>query len=453
MKIKLAIFAVFVFILLLFFSSLTEWESFSVGLFVFFFLEFLQELGNKIVIFNITVLMAIVGWLIMPAIFYHIYTKDDYLAKLWLRYMWNPSDEYFSFVVPGTLMMILGFRIPLLKQKYKSNPVAYVDAVKKYLEDKPKVGLILIAVGVVSGILDFLAPENLRQVLYLFSHLTYVGVFYVIYSPSKMKRSISLMVFLLAFGQAVAGGMFGEFIYMTSLTLILILLGKNISFNKKLLISLLGIFIIVIIQSVKAQYREKTWTQGAGADPLYFGELVADRLSQPEFLLDKDKLFFVSVRMNQGWLISVTMFNVPERYSFANGETIWKSVAAAFVPRFLWPDKPEAGGKDNLKRFWGFEIKTYSMNIGPIGEAYANFGRIGGIIYMFFYGAFFNLMLSIILRLAKRKPSLILWLPFLFFYAISVETDLLITMSSLVKASIFTVGIFWGFRSLFRIHL
>jgi hypothetical protein len=157
--------------------------------------------------------------------------------------------------------------------------------------------------------------------------------------------------------------------------------------------------------------------------------------------------------MNQGWLIAVTMNRVPEKFPFANGETIWESVAASFVPRLLWPDKPEAGGKANLKRFWGFDLKGFSMNIGPIGEAYANFNTTGGIIYMFFYGLFFNLILSTILKLAEKRPTLILWLPFLFMYTITVESDLLITMNSLLKGVFFTWIVFRLFRSLYHIEL
>ena len=120
---------------------------------------------------------------------------------------------------------------------------------------------------------------------------------------------------------------------------------------------------------------------------------------------------------------------------------------------FSLADKPEAGGKANLKRFWGYNIKGYSMNIGPEGEAYANFGVNGGIIYMFFYGVFFNLLLSIILKLAEKRPTIILWLPFLFLYVISVETDLLTTMNAIIKTSLFTLIVFRLFKSLFRIDL
>ncbi|HLX92637.1 MAG TPA: hypothetical protein VKR32_13190, partial [Puia sp.] len=274
-----------------------------------------------------------------------------------------------------------------------------------------------------------------------------------LYSPNKYKRSIVSGILVLLVGQALATGMFGEMVYMMALMATLAIFGRKISYQTKLIFTICGFLGVIIVQSVKSDYRAKSWSGTNGADPVYFAELLTDKVTSPSAFIESNKLFFVAVRFNQGWLIANTMKKVPEKFPFANGETIWQSVAASFVPRFLWPGKPESGGKANLKRFWGYEIRGYSMNIGPAGEAYANFGVIGGIIYMFFYGVFFNLLLSIILKLTEKRATLILWLPFLFIYAISVETDLLTTMNSLLKAMLFTWIVFKVFKIGFRIDL
>jgi hypothetical protein len=255
------------------------------------------------------------------------------------------------------------------------------------------------------------------------------------------------------FGQAIITGMFGDLINMMACSVVLILLGKKLSFRKKLALAVSGFLFIIIIQSVKIDYRKKIYQEQNGADPIYFASLIADKIADPSTAFEPGPLFGIAVRLNQGWLVATTMDRVPNRYPFAYGETIWQSVAAAIMPRFLWPDKPEAGGKANLKRFWGYNIKGYSMNIGPLGEAYGNFNVGGGIVYMFFYGVFFNLLLTGIIKLAEKRPTLILWLPFLFFYTITMETDLLTTMGSLVKAVLFTWIVFRVFKTGFRIDL
>ena len=453
MKKLIVLISAVVFISCLVFSTLSTWESLSVFLFVFFFLEFLLDLGERIVILDLAIVLAIFTCLIMPAIFYHEYTRENHLARLWLKYMPISSDDYFSFTVPAIFMMIIGFRIPLGRLQINKNPGIYIENVKKYLADKPRLGLILIGVGVTSGLLDFLSPTDLKQVFHLMDHLTYVGVFYVLYSPNKRKRLILPGVLAIMVGQTIVNAMFGEFIFMLACSLVLILLGKKISFPVKVMFAIAGIFMIIVIQSVKIDYRKRNWLEHQGADPLYFAELITDRVTNPVAMFDPNKLFFVAVRMNQGWLVAITMNAVPKKHPFANGETVWQSVAATIVPRILWPDKPEVGGKANLKRFWGFDIKGYSMNIGTLGEAYGNFDRTGGIIFMFFYGLFFNIVLAAILKVAEKRPTIVLWLPFLFFYAIGIETDLLTTMGWLIKGVFFTWVTFKVFQIGFRIDL
>jgi hypothetical protein len=450
---RIVIFCLFLFFFLWLWGDLTNWENISVCLFIYFLFDFLENLGKKIVILELTNIMASLTCLLMPVVFYHQYTIENHLARIWVKYMPINSDDYFSFMVPAVIALAAGLRIPLIRTKVNKNPKEYMENVRRILQYKPNLGLILIAVGVTSGLLDVLLPKSLEQFFYYLDHLTFVGVFYVIYSPNKHKKYIVPGVILLMIGQSLVTGMFGDLVFILACAVVLILLGTNISFQKKLLTAVAGVLLILIMQSVKGDYRKRTWHQDEGADPAYYAQLVAENVLDPSRLVEPYGLFQTLVRMNQGWLVAFTMKRVPEKYDFAHGETIWQSVAAAIVPRFLWRDKPEAGGKANLKRFWGYNLVGFSMNIGPFGEAYANFDRTGGIIYMFFYGLLFGFLLTRILKFADKSPTIVLWLPFLFFYSIGVETDLLSTMGFLIKGLFFTWLIFKVFRVGFRIDL
>jgi hypothetical protein len=88
-----------------------------------------------------------------------------------------------------------------------------------------------------------------------------------------------------------------------------------------------------------------------------------------------------------------------------------------------------------------------------LGEAYGNFGRAGGIVFMFFYGLFFNLMLSGLMKIAEKRYTLILWTPFLFYYAIGIETDVLTTMGALIKGVFVTWFVFKFFEVAFRMEI
>ncbi len=85
-------------------------------------------------------------------------------------------------------------------------------------------------------------------------------------------------------GQTLIEGMFGEFIYLLACSLTLILLGKKISFRTKLGYACLGIFLIILLQSIKLDYRKRNWIQGEGADPIYFAQLIGSRVTDVEFI-------------------------------------------------------------------------------------------------------------------------------------------------------------------------
>src|SRR6185295_14013508 len=240
-------------------TALDGWESASLALLLYFLLEFIDNLGNKIVIMDLAILLAILTCLVMPIFFYHIYNRGNYLAWLWKKYMPIDSDRYYSFALPAVLTMAAGIRFPFKKLRVNPNPKIYLENVKVYLKNKPNLGLTLIGIGVFSGLLDFLSPTSLKQVFYLSEHLTYVGVFYVLYSPAAYKKMIVPGVIVLMITQSLVTGMFGEFVYMLACSLTLILLGIKYSFRLKLTVAALGIFLILILQSVKMDYRARSW--------------------------------------------------------------------------------------------------------------------------------------------------------------------------------------------------
>ena len=195
---NLVIFFAFPFFLLSFIGNLSTWENIAVSLFIFSFLDFLDNLGKRIVLLDLTIIMACLTCLFMPVVFYHEFTRSNPLARLWVKYMPIPSNDYFSFAIPAVISMMIGLKIPLGKLRFDRNPERYVKNAKNYLQDKPRLGLTLVGVGFTCSLLGFLAPGALRQVFYFAAHLTHVGVFYTIYSPSKYKKQVVAGVIVLS---------------------------------------------------------------------------------------------------------------------------------------------------------------------------------------------------------------------------------------------------------------
>jgi hypothetical protein len=247
-----------------------------------------------------------------------------------------------------------------------------------------------------------------------------------------------------------------------ALALIIVALRYNLKFVNKLLLLLSALFLVIVLQSVKSVYRQITW-RGLEKEGLslknsspveVFGTLFYNRLTSWDKMFDEKTMFPVYTRINQGYLISRAMNYVPRVEPYANGTTIARSFAAILVPRFLWPDKPEAGGRENLSRFVGIKRKlNYSMNIGPYGEAYGNFGPVYGVIFVFLYGLMLSYLLRALLRQSQRRPTLLIWAPLLLYYTLTVETDILSTLNSFIKAAVFVVIIFWIAKKVFKVSL
>ncbi len=453
-KIFIVIIALLVSLLASMPGTLMAAELISIGLFVFFLLNFIDSIGKSYNMLDIPILLAIFQCLLMPAIVYHIYNYDALVIAL--RYdMGVSADVYYSFMLPAVIAFILGVKLPDLFQRSAS--LKYTKAVaesKKYLTGKGNIGILLIIIGFVSGVMQIFIPGELKYVAYLFSKLIYVGVLYI-YSSDIKNRTIYLAgagVAILT--QSLAQGMFGELVYTLLLAVMLLLLGKKIGAPLKFGIAAVGFVFIMLLQSVKGDYRSIAWNgDGSQNNTEAFFSLILDRINSPERFFNWTLLFPTVNRFNQGMIVGKILDHVPNRAPFADGETIFTALAASFVPRIMWPDKPMSGGHANMERFTGFIIQGYSMNVSPMGEAYGNYGVEGGVIFMFFYGLFFSVVLVLLLIQVKKRPTLVLWFPVLFLNSIQMETDILMCVNSLIKNLIFIWFCYWAADRFLRLKL
>ena len=86
-------------------------------------------------------------------------------------------------------------------------------------------------------------------------------------------------------------------------------------------------------------------------------------------------------RLNQNWLLGVSVEELSSTNDFAYGETLWDAVLA-LIPRVLWPSKPITAGSGGLvTRFTGIPFaEGTSVGIGHVMEFYVNFGTPSVVI-------------------------------------------------------------------------
>src|SRR5690606_15706315 len=144
----------------------------------------------------------------------------------------------------------------------------------------------------------------------------------------------------------------------------------------------------------------------SGNKLVLFLSILEDKVVNEEITETDDQN--VNIRLNQGWIISAIMYNVPFKEPFADGSTIAEAVSASILPRFLDKNKKRAGGQENFEKFTGLQIGSgTSMGLSIIGESYANFDVIGGIVFMGVWGLFLAWYWRGIIYFVRKYPLLL----------------------------------------------
>jgi len=296
--------------------------------------------------------------------------------------------------------------------------------------------------GVIATIIQPLMPDGLAFFMLLISFSKYIGAFYIFLTREPLRWFWIFLAFSFEVLHAFGSAMFHELIlWMLFLYLIYAFISKISAFSK--LTSMIAVISVVFtIQYIKEDYREVVWEnkiQGNTDKLAFASELAQEKLSTDSEIEKQDKLQEMVDRINQGWIIARIMYVVPQYEPFAEGETISEGLKAALLPRLLAPDKVKTGGQEYFPRFTGMKlIGSTSMDLSIIGEAYANYGITGGVIFMFCLGLFYNLSLRFLIKKAENLPELILWIPLIYFYTVKAESDFTTSINHIVKAGIVT---------------
>jgi len=433
----------FLFIVIFVLSITTTWyENLVYILFGFVILLVLDKLGKGIVLREIILLHTTLVCLIMPLLGYNVYNANNELAQIWFRYMLVSPEDYFGFTLPAVTAFAIALCWPMNDRKADDEGISVndiIEQIKLTLSQNSKVGVVLLISGILIFQIGDIFPTSLKFIFQLFYYTSFVGLLYVYYSKDLPFRRVYLVLFILyILILALQSGMFTIVAYMGMTIFSFFFLGKKVSLPRKVIFFAASIFILLVIQAVKPAYRKLTWKQNYSENKAsLFFDLASKKISKGE-ILDPNSFFFIYYRINQGYNISMVMRRVPLRQPHDEGKILLRTITASIVPRFLWPDKPEAGGKFNMRYYAGYVLKGFSTNIGPLGEAYGGFGVYGGVCYMFFLGLFIRYAYKKIFLISKRFPIIILWIPVLFFQTTySAETDTHQILNSLIKSAVF----------------
>jgi hypothetical protein len=404
---------------------------------IYVFFEFLRKWGNELPIKEFILLIASSQWIVGANLSYSF-------GKVHHKYfMYVDEYTYMSYVVPGTIAFAIG--LYTIRNQLKKNQLK-----ASFKENSKKLKItayVLILVGFTAGIINtFFHIDSIAFFMYLTNLLLYVGVGYLFFIFPTYKYHIFSFTTTIIFGLALKSGMFHDLLLITAF-LSFFIMPKRATYILKISLILLGIFAMYTIQLVKSDYRKVVWKSNDVNPIEVFFNLAEEELvnvnennaSEDSKDLEEQNAS-TNNRLNQGWIISKVLQNVPKKKPFSHGTTVSEAIEASLVPRFLSPHK--VGSEQsviNFKEITGLPLgKGTVMGLSIIAELYANYGIVGGWLAMLIYGLMLALIIKLIyVFLGNNSPIVLLWFILFFFQVVKAETDLMKILNFIVKSILF----------------
>jgi hypothetical protein len=351
-----------------------------------------------------------------------------------------PMDTYFTYAIPAVLAFIIGLHISADKLKGEQLDL---DAIRKFVDQSGNLNYIFIGVGFFSSIAANFFSSELGFIFVLLGCFKYIGALLLLLGSKKFKIGPLILVF----GSVILTSL-GEAMFHDLLTWI-IMMGAviMIKFKPGIPVKLAGAFVFillaVVIQQLKGDYRK---SGGGGAES--FSNLYVQK-SEEGGIFSFNSLAVSNVRINQGFIVTNIMNNIPAKEPFANGAELYKIVEAAILPRILAPNKLNAGDRMFFMKYSGMPIaQGTSMGLSSLGDGYINFGVTGGVFFMFFLGLLYSVTLNGFYKNSKSYPVLLIFTTMVFFYPIRPDCELQTSLGHLFKSVFLLFVIFqiWKYK-------
>jgi hypothetical protein len=414
----------------------------------------LDKLGKGIVLREVIALYNSFIYLFMPLMGYLFYTEDFLIAARFVRYMPVSQSTYFNLALPAISGFVTVLCWPLrgIYSDQDEKLYAIIQRGRAILAGNHKIGIVLLVVGVIISFFIQLLPVALQYIFTLFYFSSFTGLLYIYFADDfPLKNTIIGLFILFILVGALRNGMFTIVAYMGMTLFSFFFLKRKIAMLRKLLVFTAAIFVLTIIQTVKPEYRKNVLRNDKENKASEFLAIAQKRLDNLDNFITPEFMWPIYYRTNQGFYVALVQKYIPRVKPHDNGIKLFQVILSSFVPRVLWPDKPMAGGIENMRYYAGYRIRGYTVNVGPLGEGYGSFGVTGGIIYMILLGALIRFAYARVFRLSLKNALVIFWIPVLFYQVTySGENDTLQIMNSLVKSAFFIYILGKVFPQLFR---
>ena len=381
-------------------SDLTMWAAIGLG-FSALVTGHLCMTARRFVAFpDLIVLASSLQWIIAP------WLAASYPSKMVVYHMTLQTDEYLRYAVPATIALWVGLHLPASRKLSTTWALPEREPLSKRLRGTLDAAIVI---GLVFDAYTNAVPVQWRFLFYLIASFRFVGALgWMVTGTPGWKIRVAVVVLHLVAVQS-SGGQFYIAIHWGGYFLLVYAFMKR--WRLMLAVSLMvGVIGMGLLQTVKPNFRESLVEDEVSGPVEAFTRLSAmlwTRANQGRIVDEDSDAGDTLVRFNQGWIISRIITHVPAEEPYAMGGTLADAVIFSIVPRFLFPNKKEGASRTIFRRFTGIDLpSTTRMGLSIIGELYANFGMVGGVLTTFLYGCILGWLF---LFFADRAQSNPLW--------------------------------------------
>jgi hypothetical protein len=430
----------FLFIFLITFVVTSElYFSFSLSLFLSILTSFVSISNNYLVFREFVLLLYALNYLLSPSISFLLGEKVTiYNLKL-------SSEAYFNLAVPGFFLFYAGlfsFNTNLFSPNFSSINISTV------INEKLLKKVTIIAI--LSSLLTSFLPGDLAFVIYLFSLIQYVSAFSLFALNPKKNFIWPALTLLFVLYKSFIAGMYHDAIMWLLFFGIFFLYIKKPSLKIKLFGSVLILFFILFIQTIKQSYREEVWFGQKDASIVTVSEVGYSK-ANTNVVFGEENLLGSLTRTNQAWIFASTVDNMDRNKNFQGLTIVYKYIEASLLPRFLAPDKIKSGDKEIFNAFSGHTISSgTSMGLGIFADGYIAYGAVGVYIFGFILGLIFSLTFKLVESWTKISPFYVLFIFPLLNYAVRPDCELQTTINHLTKGILLYGFFVWYTKSKFR---
>ena len=335
-----------------------------------------------------------------------IYTQPNGMVvfSLFVPFTWDALYAVLLIVELGLLALIIGYYWGSASLVVKLFPQIDLPLTRKQRNNYLLFAITLGGSMTLASLIGitFLQSAAIGAIIRLLSNQLFVGIVLFAYYlfTKEYRRQSAQIIFYAIVGSTFVLGLATGLLENALVPLVLVFIVYwHVTRRIPWRMVFIGILLFLVLNFAKHQYRALVWY----GDSNYTLE---EKIALWSNLATENFVNFLSV---ENWksnerAVRETLFRfdlihkfthvylmTPKTVPYYQGKT-YSYFVSAWIPRVFWPNKPTATQWAN-QMDWDYRLRpvnsSYSIGVGQLPEAYANFGGIGVVVIMFLQGIVF----------------------------------------------------------------